>query len=340
MSERLDVPELTNPRAERVVRVRGLSRRSTRARYGQFLVEGPQGVREAVRHVPGQVRDVYLTPEATAHHREIVAAARAAGRYVHLGSPEVLSAMSPDAQGVLAVLDATGPTTSAGLSDLAALRGGAGPRLVAVLAEAADPGNAGTIIRAADAAGADAVVLAAGSVEALNPKVVRATAGSLFHLPVVTGTSLADTLAVLGARGATVLAADGAGEWDLDELQDRAYAHSLGALLRPGSATAEAGAAPADLDAADLDTAYLDTVYLDTAYLDTAELPAALAPELAAPTVWVFGNEAHGLADAQRALCDAVVRVPLHGLAESLNVASAAALCLYASARAQRRRDG
>ncbi|MHB1065575.1 MAG: TrmH family RNA methyltransferase, partial [Georgenia sp.] len=284
MSERLDVPELTNPRAERVVRVRGLSRRSARSRHGQFLVEGPQGVREAVRHVPGQVRDVYLTPEATAHHPEIVAAARAAGRYVHLGSPEVLSAMSPDAQGVLAVLDAAGPTTSAGLTDLAALRGGTGPRLVAVLAEAADPGNAGTIIRAADAAGADAVVLAAGSVEALNPKVVRATAGSLFHLPVVTGTSLADTLDALRARDVTVLAADGSGEWDLDELQDRAYAHPLGVLPGRGSATAEAGVAP--------------------------------APELAAPTVWVFGNEAHGLTDAQRALCDAVVRVPLHGLAE------------------------
>lgn len=329
MTERLDVPELTNPRAERVVRVRGLSRRSARLRHRQFLVEGPQGVREAVHHAPGQVRDVYLTADAAARYPEIVAGARGAGRYVHLATPEVLTTMSPDAQGVLAVLDATGPTTSAGLADLAALRGGAGPRLVAVLAEAADPGNAGTIIRAADAAGADAVVLAAGSVEALNPKVVRATAGSLFHLPVVTGTTLADTLDALRGHGATVLAADGAGPWDLDDLQDRAHARSLGVPARaPGTPPAAAGVV-------------LGVPASSRQASDAAPAVRALpgAPDLAAPTVWVFGNEAHGLDDAQRALCDAVVRVPLHGPAESLNVATAATLCLYASARAQRRGD-
>jgi TrmH family RNA methyltransferase len=52
----------------------------------------------------------------------------------------------------------------------------------------------------------------------------------------------------------------------------------------------------------------------------------------------VFGNEAWGLPEATRALCDDVVRVPIHGRAESLNLATAAAVCLYASARAQRRR--
>lgn len=321
MTERLDTPELTNPRAERVVRVRGLSRRSARLRHRQFLVEGPQGVREAVHHAPGQVRDVYLTPAAAARYPEIPAGARGAGRHVHLATPEVLAAMSPDAQGVLAVLDAAGPTTSAGLADLGALRGGAGPRLVAVLAEAADPGNAGTIVRAADAAGADAVVLAAGSVEVLNPKVVRATAGSLFHLPVVTGATLAETLDALRGHGGSVLAADGAGPWDLDDLQDRAHARSLG--LSPGAPGASLVASGASLAA-------------------SGASPGGAAvniPDLAAPTVWVFGNEAHGLDDAQRALCDAVVRVPLHGPAESLNVATAATLCLYASARAQRRGD-
>jgi TrmH family RNA methyltransferase len=58
---------------------------------------------------------------------------------------------------------------------------------------------------------------------------------------------------------------------------------------------------------------------------------------LAAPTVWVFGTEAHGLPSAVFAAVDHTVRVPIHGRAESLNVAAAAAVCLYASARAQRR---
>ncbi|WP_127128250.1 RNA methyltransferase [Georgenia sp. SYP-B2076] len=310
MTERLDIPDLTNARADRVARVKGLARRSARQRHRQFLVEGPQGVREAVRHAPGQVRDVYVTPEAAGRYPEIVGAARAAGRHVHTATPDVLAAMSADAQGVLAVLGSDGPTTSPSLADLAALRGGAGPRLVAVLAEVADPGNAGTVIRAADAAGADAVVLAAGSVEVLNPKVVRSTAGSLFHLPVVTGASLAQTLATLRGAGPTppaVLAADGAGEWDLDELQDRAHSAVAAPLLPEPWGSGELAAT------------------------------ALVAPDLAAPTVWVFGNEARGLGEDERALCDAAVRVPIHGLAESLNLATAATLCLYASSRAQRR---
>jgi TrmH family RNA methyltransferase len=57
---------------------------------------------------------------------------------------------------------------------------------------------------------------------------------------------------------------------------------------------------------------------------------------LTAPTAWLFGNEAHGLSDADAALADAVVGVPVYGRAESLNLATAAAVCLYASARAQR----
>jgi RNA methyltransferase, TrmH family len=62
------------------------------------------------------------------------------------------------------------------------------------------------------------------------------------------------------------------------------------------------------------------------------------AGELAAPTAWLFGSEAHGLPDDLAARADARVRVPIHGRAESLNLAAAAAICLYASARAQRGR--
>jgi TrmH family RNA methyltransferase len=62
--------------------------------------------------------------------------------------------------------------------------------------------------------------------------------------------------------------------------------------------------------------------------------------ELGGPTGWIFGNEAWGLPEATRALADEVVRVPIHGRAESLNLATAAAVCLYASARAQRAPDG
>ncbi|WP_454044125.1 TrmH family RNA methyltransferase [Cellulosimicrobium sp. Marseille-Q8652] len=293
MPDPLD-PTLTNPRSDRVRAVRALSGRPARSRHGQLLVEGPQAVREAVRHAPGRVRDLYLTPSAARRYDEIVADARAAALHVHVGTPEVLAAMSPDAQGVLAVVREERPSLAEALVTASARA--TGPLLVAVLATVRDPGNAGTVIRAADAAGAGAVVLAGDSVDVHNPKVVRSTAGSLFHVPVVSGLPLEDAVDALRAAGLLVLAADGAGDHDLDDLLD----------------VAGRGSVPAGADGVrDL-------------------------PDLARPTAWVFGNEAWGLPEEDRALADAVVRVPIRGRAESLNLATAATVCLYASSRAHR----
>ncbi len=266
--------ELTSTRAPRVNAARRLVKRAFRDRDGRFLAEGPQAVREAAA-TPGVLLELFVTSDAADRHADIVAAARAAGAEVLRASGEVVASLSgtvtPQGMvGVCARVDAT-------LDDLLATV----PTLVTVLAHARDPGNVGTVIRCSDAAGVGGVVITEASVDPLNPKAVRASAGSLFHLPVVTGPSVEDLLPALRAAGLRVLAADGAGERDLD------------ALLDDGS--------------------------------------------LALPTAWVFGNEAWGLPGATRALCDDVVRVPIHGRAESLNLATAAAVCLYASARAQRR---
>lgn len=269
---------LSNPRAERVREVARLSGRPARRRAGLFLAEGPQAVREAVP--AGVVRDLYLTPDALQRHPQIVAAARERGVPVRPCTDEVLAAMADTVtpQGLLAVCT----PVDRPLREVLDRR----PRLVAVLAQVRDPGNAGTVVRAADAAGADAAVLTDASVDPYNPKFVRSTAGSLFHLDVVTGPTLAETVTGLRAAGLAVLAADGAGEHDLDDLQDAA---------------------------------------------DRGEGP------LPGPVAWVLGNEAWGLPEADRALADLVVRVPVHGRAESLNLAAAATVCLYAAARAQRR---
>ena len=263
---------LNNPGSARISRVAGLSRRNVRNKHRRFLVEGPQGVREAVRYASDRVLDVYLTEAAVKRHGEIWEEAVATGLYMHVTSEQVMDAMSTDAQGVLAVV---ATEEAAGSEALATALAGA--RLIAVLTQAQDPGNAGAIIRAADAAGADAVVLVRGSVDPTAPKVVRSTAGSLFHLPVVTGVALDDAVAALHEAGLTVLAADGRGDFDLFE------AESL----------------------------------------------------LGAPSAWLLGNEAHGLPSEALSRADAVVSIPLYGKAESLNVAAAAAVCLYASARAQ-----
>ncbi len=276
------MPELTNTHAERVRSVKALAGRSVRERRGLFLVEGPQSVRELVRFRAEQVEELVLTDEAAMRHPEIADSARESGLRLRSASTEVLHAMSADAQGVLAV---------ARTWDASATRLPERPRLVAVLATVRDPGNAGAVIRTADAAGADAVVLAGESVDLFNPKVVRSTAGSLFHLPVLRAPDLGGVLAAVRAAGCTVLAADGSAPLDLDELLDLA-----------------AAAGPEDRP----------------------------SPDLRAATAWLFGNEARGLSAEELALADAAVRVPLRGSAESLNLATAAAVCLYASGRAQR----
>jgi TrmH family RNA methyltransferase len=268
-------PTFTNAKAERVKQVRALAGRSARSKTGRMLVEGPQAVREAVRFAPTRVRDLFLTEDAATRYSEIVADALAAEIYLHIGTPAVLEAMSPDGQGVVAVLD------NAGVSLDDALAGDIPPRLVVVLSNVRDPGNAGTAIRVADAAGADAVVLAGESVDPANPKVIRASAGSLFHVPVVRSLPLDDALAALADAGLQIVAADGSGKAELG-----------------------------DGDAGD--------------------------DFLAKPTAWVFGNEAWGLREEELALVDSVVRIPIYGKAESLNLATAASVCLYASARAQR----
>ena len=262
-----DALVLANPRSERVKAVKALSKRPVRERTGRFAVEGPQGVREAVRWAAPRVRDVYLTPEALGRYaHDIAEPARAAGLRVHEVTPEVLAAMAEtDApQGALAVVD-----TSTG--ELGSVLD-AGPRLLVLLTHVRDPGNAGTVIRGADAAGADAVLVSEASVDVHSPKVVRSTAGSLFHLPVVTGLDVPATLQRLREHGIRTLAADGSG---------------------------------------------------------STLLPDA---DLSVPHCWVMGNEAWGLDEAVRDACDDVVRVPIHGRAESLNLAMAATVCLYASA--------
>jgi TrmH family RNA methyltransferase len=298
---------LSNPRSDRVRAVARLSGRSARQRAGRFLVEGPQAVREAVaEHALGRgagaLRELYATPEAAERHPGIIAAAAGSGVLARPVTDEVLAAMLAGAgttspQGLVAVCDLITVSLDRVIERA--------PRLVAVLSQVRDPGNAGTVIRAADAAGADAVVLTDASVDVHNPKCVRSTAGSLFHLPIVAGVPLAEAVGRFRSAGLQVLAADGAGELDLDDLADAAEDRAAG---RPtSSSTWPAG-------------------------------PTALPRlRLEGSVAWVFGNEAWGLPEEDRELADGVVRVPVHGRAESLNLATAATVCLYATARAQRR---
>jgi TrmH family RNA methyltransferase len=257
----------------RLKAARRLNKRAFRQRERAFLAEGPQAVAEAF-HCGAQITDLFVTVPARTRHRDLVAEIAAAGIPVHVVSGEVMDelAQTVTPQGLLAVCG----FVDVPLAEVAR----AAPALVALLANVRDPGNAGTVLRTADAAGVHAVVFADASVDPYNGKCVRASAGSLFHLPVVAGTRLEDTVVTLREAGLRIVAADG----------------------RTGRS------------------------------LDDPEVQARLA----GPTAWMFGNEAWGLPPELVALADEPVAVPIYGRAESLNLAAAAAVCLYASAHAQR----
>ena len=197
---------LENPRSPRVRAVAKLTKRSARQETGLFLLEGPQAAREALAYRPDTVVELYATPTAMERHQDVRDAARAAGLDIEFTTEAVLDAMADTVtpQGIVAVARQS-PTA---LKDVFA----ASPRLIAICEEVRDPGNLGTIIRAADAAGADAVILTGRTVDPYNPKVVRATTGSLFHVPVVVAADLEATVERAHAAGLRVVAADVGGE--------------------------------------------------------------------------------------------------------------------------------
>ncbi|WP_045073331.1 TrmH family RNA methyltransferase [Psychromicrobium lacuslunae] len=294
---------MTNPRADRVKDVAKLAGRPSRTKRRQFLVEGPQAVREALQahrdclNAGGEpiVDEVYASRECLDRYPELAellagSAAQPGGSgKLRIASELVLAAMADtvNPQGVIAVCR----FIDVPLAEVVAAK----PRLIAMLCRVQDPGNAGTALRAADAAGADAVILSASSVDVYNPKTVRSTVGSLFHLPVVLGVEPAEAAQAFRKAGVGILAADGYGALNLDQLQDESAARSF-----------------------------------------DQETPEAAYP-LEAPTLWLFGNEAQGLSTQELELADHRVAVPVYGAAESLNLGTAATVCLYASARAQRR---
>lgn len=252
---------------------RRLLRSSARRAERRFLAEGAPAVGEALA-VPGCVVEVFATYDAQRRHPELAAMCAKSGVDWRVADERAVGSLSDTVtpQGLVAVCR----LPEHGLAEVLA----GAPRLIAVCASTRDPGNAGTVVRSADAAGASAVVFVGDCVDPYNGKALRASTGSVFHLPVVRGVSLSTAGHDLRAAGLQLLAADGSGSASLDDVSDRGL--------------------------------------------------------LAAPTAWIFGNEAWGTPPADLDEADLVVRIPIYGRAESLNLATAAALCLYASARAQR----
>jgi RNA methyltransferase, TrmH family len=193
-----------------VIAARRLLRRAERQKRSALLIEGGIAVAEALRS--GARVDEIFVSESAPNARAMVAVAAEQGAQVVWASEGVLAALSDAAtpQGIVAM--ARSP-----LIELDALEAG---DLVVVLAQVRDPGNAGTLLRSGAGAGAGAVIFTQGAVDPLNPKTVRAAAGALFSLPIVSGARLVDAVALLRARGLVILGASARAshavyDWDL-----------------------------------------------------------------------------------------------------------------------------
>jgi TrmH family RNA methyltransferase len=224
---------IQDPSQAEIKGVAKLTKKEARSETGLFLLEGPQGLKEALER-PKLIEKLFATESFEEKYSELISRARDSRVSVNIVSESVLKELSDTTtpQGVVAVCQ----QFHVSIDDVLLSK----PKLVAFLAQIRDPGNAGTVLRAADAAGADAVIFSKGSVDIYNPKVVRSTTGSMFHLP----------------------------------------------------------------------------------FVIDADIPFSL-------------NEAWGLEPEVSALADKLVQVPIFGAAESLNLATAASVCMYASAFAQ-----
>jgi TrmH family RNA methyltransferase len=240
-----------------------LHRHTGRRRADRFLAEGPNLVEAALRR--NLVIEVFVTEAALDRFGPMLGDVS-----VHVVTDRAAKALSDTVTPVGLVAVCEVPTTS--LADVLA----DGPRLIAVAAEISEPGNAGTLIRIADAMGADAVVLAGHSVDPYNGKCLRASAGSIFALPVVSESDARGAVSAFTDAGLRVLATTVDGATNLDDA------------------------------------------------------------DLSGPTAWLFGPESRGLPAELADMAADRIRIPMSGGAESLNVAAAAAICLYQSARAHR----
>lgn len=254
MAQILDVTSMANPRVKGIV---ALAMKKARAESGLFVVEGLQLVGFGVE--AGWELDTLVVRKGERH--AVLNMAVQAAKCVLEVSAAVMAKVSKkdNPQGVVGVFR----QQVLGLADVKV------DGVWVVLEEVRDPGNLGTIIRTVDAVGAQGVILVGTCTDVWSPETVRATMGSIFHVPVVT-TGMDEFLAWRKGVGGVM----------------------VGTHLQA-----------------------------DTDY---REVPPAR------PLLLCMGTEQSGLSEAMAAACDVKVKIPMRGRAESLNLAMATGVMLYA----------
>lgn len=260
------MPGKNNPHVKYLRRLTG---RRFRDQEGKFLVEGVRFVEEALNSTWPVEMLVYCQKitEEERGGKLLTSASKLGISLLEVDEPlfkELASTETP--QGILAVVQQRD-------NSLEEMGGIAHPALLVLVDGVRDPGNLGAIIRSADALGAGGVILLKGTADIYNPKTLRATMGSLFHLPVIQGCAAEEVMDALAAWGIKTVA----------------------------------GAPRASMAVYDCDLC----------------VPCALA----------VGGEADGAGEVVMGRVSDLVRIPMPGRAESLNVAVSAGILLYEAVR-------
>ncbi len=260
----IQITSASNPKIKE-----GLDIKNKRSKYkhAAFIIEGPHLVETALAS-GNKINTVFFTDSFRAkkdRQRILREIAKKTGEIFEV-TEQIMNklANTETPQGIIA-------TVSYDIKNLEEIRFKSVPLIMAV-DRVQEPGNLGTIIRTSDAAGADAVVILKGTCDAFMQKTIRATAGSIFNIPIIyTGTD--KFIEWLKSNGIILIAT-----------------------------------------ALDSDKSIFDS-------------------DLKKPIAFVFGNEAHGVSNEIKRKADLILKIPIYGKAESLNVSASAAVCLYEAVR-------
>ncbi|MCX5716971.1 MAG: RNA methyltransferase [Nitrospirae bacterium] len=258
------ITSASNPKIKEALDIKN---KRSKYKHAAFIIEGPHLIETAMAS-GNKINTVFFTDSFRAKKdgqkilKEIAKKIDAIFEVTEKIMNKLADTETP--QGIIA-------TASYDIKSLEEIKFKSAPLIVAV-DRVQEPGNLGTIIRTSDAAGADAVVILKGACDAFMQKTIRATAGSIFNIPIIyTGT-------------------DKFLEW----------------LKSNG------------------------IMFIATA-LDSGK--SIFDSDLKKPIAFVFGNEAHGVSNEIRRKADLILKIPIFGKAESLNVSASAAVCLYEVAR-------
>jgi TrmH family RNA methyltransferase len=193
--------KITSSQNPLIKEIKSFRSRKNRSKKGLFIIEGSKLFFEALNEEE-KIASIFMSEQflSTGESKEILAKAAARSIKTYALPDRLFKAISDteSPQGILAVIKARHRNINQLPTE---------GNLLVILETLQDPGNMGTIIRTADAAGFTGIIVSQGCVDVYNPKVLRSTMGSIFHIPLFFTDNLGETIQILKSKGTKIYAA-------------------------------------------------------------------------------------------------------------------------------------